>query len=233
MPDSLQDAEGPLIDRNGFVYDFQASMQLVREANRRRERRRRQQDSTGSTSSTAHDSSFESSDEAQEAAAALLESQPSSTDAEIEELKIALGITSSSPTHGQANGGGSPSSGPVAPKLARTKSADGADAQRRRRETAQTARMLLYQLNRAQDMKEAIVKKKWDAYKADLLNRAVENDWAVDVEAMADSWIGLAQAGLKKQEKDVWQTFKKLVRAGIPMCYRPKSVYLPLSDLFV
>lgn len=228
--------EGPMVDRYGFVYDIRSGMKLLREARRRQERAGRGEGSEAGDAEAVGDAAGEE--------AGAVERGQAEEEAELEELRGALGLPKS--TAGSPTVPRSPATRRTDLPSSTTLSPAPLRPPRLVRSTSdsppvpsgqQSMKRLLGLLTEMHDTVEKTRQEGWDAF---IRRRQValtkgagdapmrrERSRASGGEAGEDAWsenlVGVAQMGTAgKVGKEDWAEFKQLVRRGIPIAYRPK-----------
>lgn len=206
--------DGPLVDRFGFVYDIKAGMKLLREA------RKRQQNGDDSIMN--------------------LDSPP---EINVDELKEALG-PSPSPTPGVDTALASASM-----QLTLSDDSTASKSEQQPPPSNQSIRRLLGQLGEMNESVEKSQRDAWDAFikrrKAKVSKSKAEEDVArrkrkiapqaplsigqpldeQESEQFSEHLVGVASMGQSKEDD---KDFRQLVKAGIPIVYRP--VVSPIRD---
>lgn len=241
--------EGPMVDRYGFVYDIRSGMKLLREARRRQERAGRGEGSDAGDVEVTGEAAGEEADE--------VERGQAEEDAELEGLREALGLPKSavgSPTVPRSPATRRPelpssstlspasSAAPLRPARLVRSNSDSPPAP----SGQQSMKRLLGQLTEMHDAVEKTRQEAWDSFirrrqvaltkgagDAPMRRERSRASAVAGGEPGEDAWsenlVGVAQMGTAgKVGKEDWAEFKKLVRRGIPIAYRPKCVLVRL-----
>ena len=269
------DADQPLVDRYGFVYDVRSGMKLLREARRRKERAGLGEEEEDGAEVVLQPATTEDILTKEDVALQLT----GNVEQELEALREAMGLPPSiggSPTVSTSRTSSRFDGPPISPSPSSLsldansstlrKSTNKSPSTRQTRSPSdlvptsagqQSMKRLLGQLTSMHDAVDKTQKTAWDSFihrrqlklarqssasataSADgTLPRRRRNGTTKgllgeteslsegDDAGWSENLVGVAQMGLAgKEGKEDWNEFKALVRKGIPIAYRPKSVF--------